>query len=649
MGVEASVDQAYSDAVADASDLDKISALLGFSSSFCGETSWSASGAKTLISSWSRDGQLDLALALRSITAPVNIGGGDGSNDDAPKGAPNFGVFRRPHESTTGGFVFDIMTRPSDRMAAMSATAFDARVSRFKPQLVPKYLTESEYFYNYFTHVCVVREAHFHGTQQETVHKDDKSGAFTFTVSGETFDTEAPELDGKSFGAVEELKAFLVERGETAKEENDDAAEVTNGEHQTKVAAEEEEEEEAMPPRKSEIESKIEVETIVAKTESFMSTGEVPSALPRFIRCEKGDAAKAAARWRDTLKFRAEYGMNDILKKRDPKFEFIMKHYPHYFHGRSLGGHPVYYEKLGEVNLDALKTGGVSIEALIWHYMQVGEYQWSVLEPRDDAQGITVLDCSGIGMTDLSGDVMGFIRKTNALYGKHFPEKAHKIYLVNTPFLFGAIWRLVRPFIDPVTVAKVNILRGQSYIKNELLKSIAPDQLPKEYGGTSQYALGEAPEHLLMVERLTERNDAASAEASPAVAEAEGRGEEEVAAAVNGNDKEDIQSADPRMLVVIEVLPAKQDISAASLMQLAKIVKSVKAEGLCSWGQRHKALKWRNDPTRTIVQFSAVVYRDKDAGLYSLLIDALGDRAQKILLHVVGDYNIISSERFNGH
>ena len=103
------------------------------------------------------------------------------------------------------------------------------------------------------------------------------------------------------------------------------------------------------------------------------------------------------------------------------------------------------------------------------------------------------------------------------------------------------------------------------------------------------------------------------------------------------------------MLVVIEVLPAKQDISAASLMQLAKIVKSVKAEGLCSWGQRHKAFKWRNDPTRTIVQFSAVVYRDKDAGLYSLLIDALGDRAQKILLHVVGDYNIISSERFNGH
>ena len=341
MGAEASVDRAYAEALEASTDAQKIAAMMGFSSSFGGETSTNAAILARQMSSWSNDKVLDLALAVRAITAPTHIGGGDGNNDESSSGRPNFEAFRSPHASTTGGFVFDIKERPADRMAAISAATFDARVSRFKPQLVPKYLTEVEYFYNYFSRVCAVRNAFF----ADAVDSEADRKAYSFRVEGETFDAEAPELDGKSFDTLDEFKTFIKRESDR----RDSAAEGKEKEHaaaagEGKVKHAEEEAAGGDGDAKSAIQ--------VATDAYINSGGKFPPPLPRFIRCEKGDVEKGTARWQETLRFRAEYGMNTILDERDAKFAFIMKHYPHFFHGRSLGGHPV-YRKAGEVNLGA--------------------------------------------------------------------------------------------------------------------------------------------------------------------------------------------------------------------------------------------------------------------------------------------------------
>jgi hypothetical protein len=40
--------------------------------------------------------------------------------------------------------------------------------------------------------------------------------------------------------------------------------------------------------------------------------------------------------------------------------------------------------------------------------------------------------------------------------GTHFyPETMWKIYLVNTPMLFRAVWTVVKPWLHPITAAKV--------------------------------------------------------------------------------------------------------------------------------------------------------------------------------------------------
>lgn len=63
-----------------------------------------------------------------------------------------------------------------------------------------------------------------------------------------------------------------------------------------------------------------------------------------------------------------------------------------------------------------------------------------------------------------------------------YPETMGKFYIINAPWAFSAVWAVVKPWLDEVTVSKINIL--SSGHKEVLLKQIPAENLPKEYGGT---------------------------------------------------------------------------------------------------------------------------------------------------------------------
>ena len=62
-----------------------------------------------------------------------------------------------------------------------------------------------------------------------------------------------------------------------------------------------------------------------------------------------------------------------------------------------------------------------------------------------------------------------------------YPEHLASALLFNVPFVFRAVWSVIRPWIDPVTAAKVFFL-GSEY-EDELLEQIAPEMLCSEFGG----------------------------------------------------------------------------------------------------------------------------------------------------------------------
>lgn len=229
--------------------------------------------------------------------------------------------------------------------------------------------------------------------------------------------------------------------------------------------------------------------------ESKISGGPLPFSV-RFIAAEKGDEEKGRQRYQNTLQWRKENRIDNILVTPHPTFDTIKKYYPQYFHGRSKAGQPVYYERPGKIDLAALKREGLSIEDLLRHYMYITEYLWRVIEPSDSGRSLTVLDVSGIGMYDLGGEVLDFIKRASAFTGAHYPERSAHIFIINIPGWFNMIWRMVKPMIDPVTREKVHMLKGSAILR-ELETLIDLDNIPSDLGGKGP-ALGDSDEELAL-------------------------------------------------------------------------------------------------------------------------------------------------------
>lgn len=63
----------------------------------------------------------------------------------------------------------------------------------------------------------------------------------------------------------------------------------------------------------------------------------------------------------------------------------------------------------------------------------------------------------------------------------YYPERLKHFFVINAPWYFTAIWSVVKPWIDPVTREKMQII-GTDYLPT-LLKYIDIDQIPAELGG----------------------------------------------------------------------------------------------------------------------------------------------------------------------
>ncbi|TYZ69217.1 hypothetical protein PybrP1_011293 [[Pythium] brassicae (nom. inval.)] len=248
------------------------------------------------------------------------------------------------------------------------------------------------------------------------------------------------------------------------------------------------------------------------------STALVPSApdLPtRFMLAEKGDGGKALARYTETLAWRREEQLSQILFTPSPGFKVIKENYPHYYHKRGKNGEPVYYEKPGKINLKALKGAGLSLDDLMHNYIMVTEFLWQVIEPDDNKKCISVVDVEGIGISDFRGEAVEYVKKAAAVSGKHYPERCAYIIVINIPSWFNVIWNVVKTMIDEVTREKVVMVRGKKNILEALKERIPLENIPEEYGGLSE---GSSPEETMLHDLMAFLNKDADAPAANPIA-----------------------------------------------------------------------------------------------------------------------------------
>ncbi|KAI9895247.1 hypothetical protein PsorP6_019442 [Peronosclerospora sorghi] len=234
---------------------------------------------------------------------------------------------------------------------------------------------------------------------------------------------------------------------------------------------------------------RIDITQIVSNNKK-LALVETPSA---FLVAENGDVVKASERYRATLAWRKQMLLDTILTRPQTHYDTIKLNYTQFLHKHDKLGHPLYFEKIGSINMPELKNAGVTLDLLFKHYLFVIEftlkYAANQLCPCDACAAsktqkiCIILDVRGIGRRNTSGEVFEFIRRCTIAMQRHYPQRSFKIFIVNVPSWFGMAWKGVKPLLNEATRAKTHILM-ENETSAALLKFVDAENLPVEYGGT---------------------------------------------------------------------------------------------------------------------------------------------------------------------
>ncbi|CCM03233.1 uncharacterized protein FIBRA_05358 [Fibroporia radiculosa] len=209
--------------------------------------------------------------------------------------------------------------------------------------------------------------------------------------------------------------------------------------------------------------------------------------LLRFLRARKFDVAKAKAMIVSFEQWRKDFGVDDLVKNFDFKEKAeVDKYYPQYYHKIDKDGRPVYVERLGKLDIPklyAITTQERQLQRLVYEYEKnVNERlpacSKAVGHPVETS--CTILDLQGVSISNFYR-VKDYVMSAAAIGQDRYPESMGKFYIINAPWAFSTVWAFIKPWLDEVTVSKIDII-GSGY-KDKLLAQIPPENLPKEFGG----------------------------------------------------------------------------------------------------------------------------------------------------------------------
>ncbi|KAM7525578.1 hypothetical protein LguiA_015480 [Lonicera macranthoides] len=210
--------------------------------------------------------------------------------------------------------------------------------------------------------------------------------------------------------------------------------------------------------------------------------------LLRFLRRRDFDLMKAKESYLQYLKWLEEYGVDMII--REFKFEEygeVKKLYPHGYHGVDRYGRPVYIEKLGLVDLNALLQI-TTIDRFVKYHVSEKEktLRWrfpacSIAAKKHIASTVSILDVKDVGMANFSKPARYLFMEIQKIDSSYYPETMHQLFIVNAGSGFKFLWKALKAFLDTRTLAKIQVL-GSNY-KSNLVEVIDPSNLPSFLGG----------------------------------------------------------------------------------------------------------------------------------------------------------------------
>lgn len=169
---------------------------------------------------------------------------------------------------------------------------------------------------------------------------------------------------------------------------------------------------------------------------------------------------------------------------------FYNRQYPQVYSGIAKNGMPVFYSKVGLIDIDAIEciTTITNIVKYYW-YVMIHDFANRLRNQKKSNpefnrfECVCVVDLANLSMGQLNSRTLSLIKEQSAIDSLCFPETLNKMYLINSPRFFSATWTIIKGWLDPRTASKVEVISNRKVWEKSLLDYIDADQLPADYGG----------------------------------------------------------------------------------------------------------------------------------------------------------------------
>lgn len=223
---------------------------------------------------------------------------------------------------------------------------------------------------------------------------------------------------------------------------------------------------------------------LVAQTPlgTFESCGE--DMLARFFLGSKGDHDKAVHILTGSLCWRHAMKVDEALTdptapERALKLQAVL---PYSSSHRDANGNAMYVEMTGFCDVDGMLQVGEA--EFLKNHVAVNEFC-----TQNNGRRWVILDLNGLELGMLGSSGMSLLKKMIDMDQRHYPESLHRCYIVNAPLIITTAFAMVKPWLDPVTLAKITIL-GENFHETLRQDIGNADGIPRHLGGKCQCPWG---------------------------------------------------------------------------------------------------------------------------------------------------------------
>ncbi|KAJ5279586.1 CRAL/TRIO domain protein [Penicillium angulare] len=187
----------------------------------------------------------------------------------------------------------------------------------------------------------------------------------------------------------------------------------------------------------------------------------------RYLRATKWNVSEAETRLLGTLTWRREYGMEKLTPdyisiENETGKQVIL--------GYDVHGHPCLYLRPSKQNTE-------KSDRQIHHLVFMLERLIDLMGP--DQEKLALLVNFGESKSGQNASI-GQAKQTVSILQNHYPERLGRALVVNSPFYIWGFFKILTPFIDPLTREKLKF-------NEDLRQHVPPSQLMKTVGGDVEF------------------------------------------------------------------------------------------------------------------------------------------------------------------